>query len=183
VSISPEAKSFEIQRLKNVATAQDKYFFVHIIQKKLEFNKPATKELTRTSYKMRSSILTYFKDFYEYNRLNISLPNVEKNGSDEYFVDMTKLVHVLLRDNKHSREEEESNFYLEGHNDVYIGNDVEDHLEHYFDQDLFIFKEEVQMVQGGKILQGLREKIEKDTSIVCSGIIIFFIIGYLFIFI
>jgi nucleotidyltransferase/DNA polymerase involved in DNA repair len=171
VSLSPEAKSFGIKRLENISDAREMCHFLLTITKKLEFNKPATKELIRTSYKIRSSILSFFSLFYQNNYVyNTPKPIVERTGNDEYFIDLTQLTRVLLNmEIDFDAGEVEDTFFLEGHRDVYNGDEVEDLLDDYCNQDNYKYKEEVQMVTGGKILEQLREQIQRDTGIICSG--------------
>jgi nucleotidyltransferase/DNA polymerase involved in DNA repair len=99
VSVSAEAKAFEITRETRLADAQRICPDLIIIQKKNRFMKPDSRQLREAHYRFRDAILQFVKEHLTHiqhsHNINVS---VEISGSDEFFLDLTNFVNVLTID-------------------------------------------------------------------------------------
>jgi hypothetical protein len=145
---------------------------LHVIEKKTEFTKPATKELIKTSTKIRSTILNNLWADIMSHDLEVKMPAVEMSGSDEFFISLTDLGQKY-RDSWTELGVPKTKFFLEGNKKTLYGEELEQFVEdNYKDETM----EEIHLVDGGAIMQDLREAIFDNTGIVCSGKkIIFFL--------
>jgi len=100
--VSPEAKRKGIQRSNTIQEALEIVPKLIIIPKASLYNKPESQLLRVASYQLREAILEYFiqhapqscRELKGYNE--VSNVTLEVNGCDEFFVDLTRPVELML---------------------------------------------------------------------------------------
>jgi len=103
VSVSQEAKKKGISRSMAASEAKAKVPDLFIIPKGTRFNKPESKLLRISSYKLRNSILEFFnwhapEGCFEGDD-DISNIIMAINGSDEFFLDLSKPAECFVETN------------------------------------------------------------------------------------
>lgn len=191
LSVSPEAKLFNISRKDKEREARSKCPDLISIVKKIRFDKPDSKPLRLGCFKLRQEILDHLDRIKEQAGSEVggmemiqlwatAMP-VQLNGCDEFFMDLTDIVDLQLRTWEEEIEglEDNKKIILEGTDRAFRGQDLEDRILSLMMEGILFRRtnsvytefsnQETRMLVATKMMDSLLDEIRKETGFECTG--------------
>lgn len=174
VSRSHEAKAFGINRSLKVPQARQLCPGLQVIYIKNKYNKPDSTEVHAFSNKIREAALKFRSE--RLDSIQTALGNealelaIERTGCDEFLIDLTDYVTLLINHNSPLNFDNERKLGMEAKRSLYNGTGLENRKYFYYSLQNRKHTEEVRLAYGLQLMNELCTYIKKETGIVLSGI-------------